>query len=712
MQRRTDDELGFALWLVPEEDKMAELRALMAFRPPHNRVSDMPGVTTRSYPRFEPHVTLANFALLPSNFKLESVVPDGGDLSANFIELEKGETYLGAMKLVMSSPAGLLDFRAEIVERLRLMGLQINSHRFPHISLFYVEEADERSQLFDELQTSGHITGPSGCLTIKGNLDSDGAGINQFTGAEVWLVNCSPWDVEKWRVLQKVSLMQPQSERTVPVPWPLSKAPTKRLSLLETSAATEPRLARIWRKVRRPSQLYESSPIDNLDPLYTFASTASPEEVSLALVPQADDPFSVQHITASASGSEAYAEQHIKLHLEPTAPQPAFKSSQEDLGLDFSSGLTISSFRDSMSISNWTISSICSAPTNRSLISPDWELISLPDVVTEDEFNMRSMRAGSPLGPRAISSSASLSLLLQFAPTAAVGGDTKLASSLQGDLPSETPALPPVWSPSPVSPGTFVENFPPTMTASQQPLPLPDAAREEEATHAQSPQRTEPPVMPLVPSSSLPPVSLLTSLEEFPSWKSQITAAARLLLCSDFLARASVPAAPTVMHLAPGYENFALHPATQELIERHRNASRSATELVESHIEPTLLATLRPVVEKEGHEAWELIEALEQRAAYSRHQTALSDAMETLADTRYEAGADMHEHIATVRAALDILDDLGMGLNASMKAMALCSSLPRTSEWKRFKRGLLSSASEDTPLTFDAVRLALLHYSV
>ncbi|KAH7103570.1 hypothetical protein BKA62DRAFT_45671 [Auriculariales sp. MPI-PUGE-AT-0066] len=213
--------MGYALWLVPSDAEMDELRALMEFRPPQRRHTDAPSNRSRSYPHFEPHITVANFAHLPNNFKLESIVPDGNDLGAHFTSLERGDSYLGAMKLVMTASEGLITFRADIIGRLRRIGVENNSRRFPHLSLFYVDEADERSRLFQELQERGFVTNPSrnGRLTIKGNPRSDGPGIDHFTGVEVWLVNCVPRDVEKWRVLQKVNLTKPLSPERRAVNW-------------------------------------------------------------------------------------------------------------------------------------------------------------------------------------------------------------------------------------------------------------------------------------------------------------------------------------------------------------------------------------------------------------------------------------------------------------------------------------------------------------
>ncbi|KAH7103564.1 hypothetical protein BKA62DRAFT_595531, partial [Auriculariales sp. MPI-PUGE-AT-0066] len=195
---------GYALWLVPVEHESTELKAIMRFRPPRRRQSDRP---TRSYPKFHPHVTLATFDELPVNFHLDELIPQSPDITAHYTSLERGETYLGAMKLMMTASPALAQFRAEIVHRLQRQGLQSKTHRFPHLSLFYVDEADERQRLHRALQSHKFfVNDHMGNLTIKADPKSRGTGLQQFTGAEVWLANCIPRSVESWSVIERITL--------------------------------------------------------------------------------------------------------------------------------------------------------------------------------------------------------------------------------------------------------------------------------------------------------------------------------------------------------------------------------------------------------------------------------------------------------------------------------------------------------------------------
>ncbi|KAH7100458.1 hypothetical protein BKA62DRAFT_830917 [Auriculariales sp. MPI-PUGE-AT-0066] len=237
-------------------------------------------------------------------------------------------------------------------------------------------------------------------------------------------------------------------------------------------------------------------------------------------------------------------------------------------------------------------------------------------------------------------------------------------------------------------------------------VPLPSIADEEDAPiHSlQDATAPEPPTTP--PITSPPPVSLLLSLEDLPLWKDQITEMARLLVCDEFLTRAGAPAEPVKVRLAPDYKNFALYRSTREHIERHRDASRRAIELVTSNLDPNLLAALRPIIEKDEHQAWELMEALDRRATYRREQVARSRMVDQLMDTRYEEGSDMRAHIMAVRAVLDPLETVEM--SHGFRVMLLLSSLPRTPEWETFKDDLLSSTTDDAALTLDDVESALL----
>ncbi|KAH7103568.1 hypothetical protein BKA62DRAFT_45668 [Auriculariales sp. MPI-PUGE-AT-0066] len=195
---------GYALWLVPVEHESTELQAIMRFRPARRRHSDRP---TRSYPKFHPHVTLATFDDLPANFHLNEIVPQSSDITAQYTHLERGETYLGAMKLMMTAPAALTQFRADILRQLQRMGMENKTRRFPHLSLFYVEEADERQRLHRGLQSRKFFTDDfTGNLTVKANPKASGPGIQQFTCGEVWLVNCMPRSVEQWSVIERHAL--------------------------------------------------------------------------------------------------------------------------------------------------------------------------------------------------------------------------------------------------------------------------------------------------------------------------------------------------------------------------------------------------------------------------------------------------------------------------------------------------------------------------
>ncbi|KAH7100457.1 hypothetical protein BKA62DRAFT_830916 [Auriculariales sp. MPI-PUGE-AT-0066] len=315
---------------------------------------------------------------------------------------------------------------------------------------------------------------------------------------------------------------------------------------------------------------------------------------------------SIRSVTPPSHYSSGYPEQLHGLGLEHTDALRTSHPPRPGL-LEPSSSTSPPSVRNSARASMWTIDTIQSAPSNRTVVSPDWESVPLPDIANEEEETL---------------------------------------------------------------------------------VP-------------------EPPVTPPIPSP--PQVPLLTSLEDLPQWKDQITTVARLLVCDGFLTRAGTPVEPAKVRLAPDYQNFALYQSTREHIERHRDASRRAIELVTSNLDPNLLAALRPIVEKDEHQAWELMEALDRRATYRRERVARRRMMDRLIDMRYEDGSDMRLHITAVRAVLDPLATVEM--SHGVKAMLLLSSLPRTPEWESFKDDLLSSTTDDAALTLDDVESALLRRS-
>ncbi|KZV67930.1 hypothetical protein PENSPDRAFT_610742 [Peniophora sp. CONT] len=198
--------MGYALWLVPSQDEANDLHELMTLRPAQ---SDLPP-RTRSYPDFHPHVTLATFDSLPPTFRLRDVIPQEGPVKAYFQSAKPGSTYLGAMSVHLRKTAELEHLHRNIVSKLDERGIRWKSRSFPHMSLFYVDEAPERERLQRMIRRC-FSRADDGRLVLWTGIGRDSRPIRRFTGSSVWLVDCHSKDVEQWSRIDRVSLSRPRS---------------------------------------------------------------------------------------------------------------------------------------------------------------------------------------------------------------------------------------------------------------------------------------------------------------------------------------------------------------------------------------------------------------------------------------------------------------------------------------------------------------------
>ncbi|VDC07051.1 unnamed protein product [Peniophora sp. CBMAI 1063] len=193
--------MGYALWLVPSQEEARSLDELMRIRPPRGE----PHLRTRSYPTFHPHITLATFEHLPSSFQLRSIIPQNGPVKTYFRDLKPGSTYLGAMSVQMRKTAGLESLHRSIVAALDVQDIHWKSRNFPHMSLFYVDEAPERERLLQIVNRCASRA-EDGRLVLWTGPGRHARPIHRFTGSSVWLVDCRSKDVERWSVLDRLPL--------------------------------------------------------------------------------------------------------------------------------------------------------------------------------------------------------------------------------------------------------------------------------------------------------------------------------------------------------------------------------------------------------------------------------------------------------------------------------------------------------------------------
>ncbi|KAK0215813.1 hypothetical protein IW262DRAFT_237301 [Armillaria fumosa] len=193
--------MGYAVRLVPSNTESAALSKFMDFRPKSYTQNSQ----SRSYPSFYPHITLVTLDEPPSSFNLESVSFDHlTPPVAHFDSVKCGNSYLGALSIVISPVNNLMPLRDAITAHLDMLNIRWKSRSFPHMSLFYVDEPDERDRLYAELINERRIHGEE-CLTLTASPSTQ---VKTFTGSEIWLVDCTR-SVNRWQVIAKRSLVSP-----------------------------------------------------------------------------------------------------------------------------------------------------------------------------------------------------------------------------------------------------------------------------------------------------------------------------------------------------------------------------------------------------------------------------------------------------------------------------------------------------------------------
>jgi len=175
----------------------------------------------RSYPRFNPHITLTTFPSLPSK-SLAQLLPK--DIKPPFVTFESvriGTNYLGAVSVFISKSHELIELRNIVMEHLEdEHKIDVKSHSFPNMSLFYLDEtvSGERRHLTDILQATGRVIETEDGSGVALNCTLDGASskfsyMTGFMASEIWLVDYSG-AVSDWKVLEKHKI--PEQGRLAP----------------------------------------------------------------------------------------------------------------------------------------------------------------------------------------------------------------------------------------------------------------------------------------------------------------------------------------------------------------------------------------------------------------------------------------------------------------------------------------------------------------
>ncbi|KAG1822426.1 cyclic phosphodiesterase-like protein-domain-containing protein [Suillus subaureus] len=194
----------YALWLVPSGPEAVALRYLMEFRPRPDRPKNH-SIRSRSYPRFDPHITLATF-WCPHRPYIFQFLPTGAKTTpVEFESMKVGDDFLDSLSIVAKKSSELMQLRDRVMDHMKENFMRASSPSFPHIPLFYLDESykGERSLLAKQLRETGRAN-----FTL--NCSVDGAGphfdaMKGFEGTEIWLVDITE-GVEDWVVLDRRDL--------------------------------------------------------------------------------------------------------------------------------------------------------------------------------------------------------------------------------------------------------------------------------------------------------------------------------------------------------------------------------------------------------------------------------------------------------------------------------------------------------------------------
>lgn len=166
-----------------------------------------PRVGSRSYPSFSPHITLVTFPDLSSPITLDALLGPlriSSPPPVHFGPLQAGESYLGALSIAIQKTSELMELHEKIVRSLEsYWKIKTKSRGFPHMSLFYVDEADERLLLRQGLANSRLVQSDDNGRTVALCYDPQIRPMKGFVGEEIWLVDCTSNVVGEWKVMER-----------------------------------------------------------------------------------------------------------------------------------------------------------------------------------------------------------------------------------------------------------------------------------------------------------------------------------------------------------------------------------------------------------------------------------------------------------------------------------------------------------------------------
>jgi len=158
-----------------------------------------------SFPRLEPHITLASLPLdIPVSAIRACVTQDQKRINIAFRSLEIGTHYFRSVYIAVKPSPELSTLHQEVHAALRT---DPKTPAYPHVSLCYVTDQDAekglRRQFAESLRVKEESDGIA--LGVDGGHDESEDGMAGFRADEIWIVRCVG-PVETWEVLDIIKL--------------------------------------------------------------------------------------------------------------------------------------------------------------------------------------------------------------------------------------------------------------------------------------------------------------------------------------------------------------------------------------------------------------------------------------------------------------------------------------------------------------------------
>ncbi|KAF5373594.1 hypothetical protein D9758_000808 [Tetrapyrgos nigripes] len=199
--------MGVTLWIVPSEQDIKRLRRIMDLRPADSQVK-----SSASYPKFDPHITLAALppdANIPLSKLKESIPTALPALEIQFNSVDTGSHFFRSVYIAVRLSPELSELHSKVHAAL---GVDPRTPSFPHISLCYITDEDaangERERFRQTLVDSGKLRSNSdGTVSLNcAEAGEEDDWMTGFTSPEIWITTCDG-PVEGWIVDDKVPLV-------------------------------------------------------------------------------------------------------------------------------------------------------------------------------------------------------------------------------------------------------------------------------------------------------------------------------------------------------------------------------------------------------------------------------------------------------------------------------------------------------------------------